>query len=145
MRTVNVVDTVKPLLTLVGSASMSVECHGSFTDPGATATDSCVGESDQLNRVSGTVDANAPGTYTLRYNVTDPSGNSANELSRTVEVVDSTAPTIAGPLANLRVCTSSNSATVTFATPAATTRANSAPTITVAPTSGSSFPLGVTT
>src|SRR5262249_51994942 len=42
-RTVNVVDTTKPVITLTGSNTMTVECHGSFSDPGATASDACAG------------------------------------------------------------------------------------------------------
>jgi hypothetical protein len=36
-RTVKVVDMTAPVVTLNGQATMTVECHTSFTDPGATA------------------------------------------------------------------------------------------------------------
>jgi len=42
-RTVHVVDTGRPVISLVGSASVTVECHTSYTDAGATASDSCAG------------------------------------------------------------------------------------------------------
>ena len=43
--------------------------------------------------VTGSVDANVPGTYTLTYTAKDGSGNSASAV-RTVKVADTTAPEI---------------------------------------------------
>jgi uncharacterized repeat protein (TIGR01451 family) len=91
-RTVHVVDTTPPTITLNGSNPMTVECHTSFTDPGATAHDGCSG--DFAATASGTVNVNVPGSYTLTYNASDPSGNAATAVTRTVNVVDTTAPTI---------------------------------------------------
>ncbi|MFL6332333.1 MAG: beta strand repeat-containing protein [Pyrinomonadaceae bacterium] len=91
-QTVTVNDATAPVITLNGSASMTVECHTSFTDPGATASDNC-GGSVSVN-VSGSVDVNSPGTYTLNYNATDAAGNHAAQVTRTVTVQDTTAPVI---------------------------------------------------
>ncbi len=91
-RTVNVVDTTPPSITLGGSSPMTVECHGTFTDPGATAHDTCAG--DFAATASGSVNANVPGTYTLTYNASDPTGNAATPVTRTVNVVDTTRPII---------------------------------------------------
>jgi hypothetical protein len=91
-RTVNVVDTIAPVITLNGSNPMTVECHTSFTDPGAIANDGCAGSFPAT--ASGAVNVNVPGTYTITYNAADPSGNPASPMSRTVNVVDSTAPVI---------------------------------------------------
>jgi predicted outer membrane repeat protein len=91
-RTVNVVDTTAPVITVNGANPMTVECHTSFTDPGATANDSCAGSVTVTS--SGTVDVDTPGTYTITYNATDPSGNPAVSKTRTVNVVDTTPPTI---------------------------------------------------
>ena len=90
-RTVIVQDTIKPVITLNGG-SMTVECHTSFTDPGATASDSC--DTSVPVSVSGAVNVNTPGTYVLTYNASDDSGNAADSVQRTVTVVDTTAPTI---------------------------------------------------
>ncbi len=70
-RTVNVMDSIAPVITLSGNAAMTVECHSSFTDPGAIATDTCAGSF--AASASGTVDVNTPGTYALTYSATDPS------------------------------------------------------------------------
>ena len=40
---------------------------------------------------TGSVNVNSVGTYTLHYNVSDPSDNAATEVTRTVNVVDTTA------------------------------------------------------
>lgn len=91
-RTVTVVDTIKPVITLNGASALTVECHTSFTDPGATASDSC--DSSVPVNVSGSVNVNAVGVYTLTYNASDDSNNAADPVTRTVTVVDTTAPVI---------------------------------------------------
>jgi uncharacterized repeat protein (TIGR01451 family) len=88
---VTVVDNTPPTITLSGANPMTVECHTSFSDPGATASDNCSG-SVAVNS-SGTVNANAPGTYVITYTATDTAGNSTTK-TRTVTVVDTTPPTI---------------------------------------------------
>ena len=94
-RTVNVVDTTAPIISINGSASMTVECHTGFSDPGATASDSC--DSSVPATASGTVDPNVVGVYTITYNASDDSGNAATAVTRTVNVVDTTPPTISCP------------------------------------------------
>jgi hypothetical protein len=98
-RTVNVVDTTKPVITRNGAASVTVECHTSYTDAGATAADTC--DSSVPVAVTGSVNVNTPGTYTLVYNAADDSGNAAIPVIRTVNVVDTTVPTIS--LSNLTI------------------------------------------
>ena len=94
-RTVNVVDMTAPTISLIGANPLTVECHTTFIDPGATATDSCAGNLSGSIAVSGDlVNANSPGTYRIRYDVTDPSGNAAIQVIRIVDVVDTTPPTI---------------------------------------------------
>jgi hypothetical protein len=92
-RTINVVDTTDPVITLTGGNVLTVECHAAFTDPGATAADNCAGDLDSAIQVSGTVDPNTVGIYTLTYTVSDASGNDAT-ATRTVNVVDTTPPVI---------------------------------------------------
>lgn len=43
---------------------------------------------------SGSVNTAIVGTYTITYDVTDSSGNSATQIIRTIKVVDTTAPAI---------------------------------------------------
>jgi hypothetical protein len=94
--TVTVKDTTKPVITINGSATMTVECHTSFNDPGATGNDSCAGSVAVV--ASGSVDVNTPGSYTITYSAVDPSGNTQT-ATRTIKVVDTTKPviTVTGP------------------------------------------------
>ncbi len=91
-RIVHVVDTKVPVITLNGADPIQVECHSTFTDPGATANDGCAGNFAAI--ASGTVDTNTPGPYTITYTASDPSGNPAAPVTRTVNVVDTLAPVI---------------------------------------------------
>ncbi|EEF63093.1 family 20 glycosylhydrolase [Pedosphaera parvula] len=84
-----VTDTVPPIVTLNGSATISLPQGTPFIDPGATAMDSCAGSVPVT--MSGTVDVNSIGTYHLFYLATDPSGNSATN-SRTVVVQATNGP-----------------------------------------------------
>ncbi|MGH7726918.1 MAG: immunoglobulin-like domain-containing protein [Candidatus Eiseniibacteriota bacterium] len=100
-RTIHVVDTTNPVVTLSGPGDVTLECHGAaFTDPGATAADACAGALSVS--VSGTVDVNTVGDYVLTYAATDPSGNSGS-TTRTVHVVDTTPPTIGAPAASATI------------------------------------------
>jgi predicted extracellular nuclease len=83
--------TGTPVVTLNGDATMTVEAYTSFVDPGATARD---GQGALPVTVSGSVDVNVPGEYTITYTAS----NALHETSvtRTVLVVDSTAPSIDG-------------------------------------------------
>ena len=90
-QTVTVNDTTPPVITITGANPMTVECHTTFTDPGATANDACDGSVAVTS--SGTVNANVPGTYTITYSAHDVPGNTATS-TRTVQVVDSTKPVI---------------------------------------------------
>jgi GH35 family endo-1,4-beta-xylanase len=90
-RVVNVSDTIAPVVMVLGANPATVECGTAFADPGAAAADSCAGALPVMT--SGAVNTGAPGSYTLGYAATDPSGNTG-AASRVVTVRDTTAPTI---------------------------------------------------
>ena len=77
-------DTIAPVVTLNGDNPMYLFEGTPFTDPGATATDNVDGSVNVT--VSGTVDANNAGTYTLTYSARDTAGN-IGMVTRTVNVV----------------------------------------------------------
>jgi hypothetical protein len=83
---VTVKDTQPPVLALKGEATVSLRCGDTYTEPGATATDVCAGDLSSQVQVSGTVNLNLPGSYTLAYSVKDAAGLEAT-ATRTVEVV----------------------------------------------------------
>jgi hypothetical protein len=91
-RVVNVVDTTAPIIALNGANPLTISCQTTFTDPGATATDSCAGSGQAT--ASSNVNVNVPGTYTITYTASDASGNAATPVTRTVIVADTGAPVI---------------------------------------------------
>ena len=91
-RTVNVVDTTPPVLTLDGLNPMTLELGDAFVDPGATASDTCAGSLTTAILVSGTVNPGTVGVYSLIYTVSD--GYNTTQVTRTVNVVDTTDPDI---------------------------------------------------
>src|ERR1041384_718273 len=140
---IDIVDTTAPTITLNGSNPLTVECHSSFSNPGATANDTCAGSVAVTS--SGVVDVNTPGTYIITYSATD--GLYTAMATRTVNVVDTTAPVISCP-SNITVTLPPNSTatstTVSF-TVTATDSCSSNVTVTTDHASGSSFPVGTTT
>jgi hypothetical protein len=92
-RTVSVTDTRAPSISLVGSENMRVRRGGTFTDPGATATDACSGNLTSAIVRSGSVNTAVTGTYSLRYSVADAVGLSA-AATRTVTVASPCTPTV---------------------------------------------------
>ena len=91
-RTVIVADTMAPIITLSGSASVNHEQGTTYSDAGASASDSVDGSVSVTT--SGTVDTATAGTYTLTYTATDSAGNAATAVTRTVIVADRTVPVI---------------------------------------------------
>ncbi len=89
-------DTTKPIITLIGDATLQVAYGESYTDAGATALDDRDGDltasiTAVVTRGGETVAAvntNVPGTYMIRYNVKDAAGNQALEVTREVVVSD---------------------------------------------------------
>lgn len=79
------IDRTTPVITLNGSPNMTLYVGTPYNEQGAKATDN-VGIAGDIV-VTGTVDTQAIGTYTLRYNATDLAGNAAAEITRTVNVV----------------------------------------------------------
>ena len=84
-----------PVVTLNGSATMTVEAYTSFTDPGATAHDDT---GPLAVTPSGTVNVNQPGEYVLTYTATN--GYKSASVTRIVRVVDTTAPVVTGVTAS---------------------------------------------
>jgi hypothetical protein len=85
-RTVTVLDTTAPVVT-VTSGTDTVAQFSSWTDAGATA------DTGESVIVSGAVDTNTGGAYTITYTATDAAGN-IGTATRTVTVVDTTAPVV---------------------------------------------------
>ncbi|MCK5861785.1 MAG: DUF5011 domain-containing protein, partial [Candidatus Hydrogenedentes bacterium] len=88
-------DMDPPVLTLSGQNPETVECGTTYTDAGTTAVDGCDGDVTANIVIGGDiVGTEFPGTYTITYNVADIARNNAVEVTRTVNVIDSTIPAI---------------------------------------------------
>jgi autotransporter-associated beta strand protein len=98
-------DTTPPVITLIGPNPLYVECHGSFTDPGATGFDACAGPVAAV--ASGTVNTTTTGTNTITYVAGDGNGNT-NQTTRTVIVRDTTPPAIVYYFTNLTLSAASS-------------------------------------
>jgi outer membrane protein OmpA-like peptidoglycan-associated protein len=94
-RTVAVNDNEPPVIVLNGAATLGVECGDAYTEQGARAFDACFGDVTSRIVIGGMVNTAAPGSYTRTYNVTDQAGQSAPQLTRTINVADTVAPVIA--------------------------------------------------
>jgi len=79
-------DTTAPLLILVGDAVIDWEKGKAYVEPGYTATDDVDGDLSSKVEVTGTVDVQTAGSYTLTYTVTDAAGNTGT-VQRVVTVV----------------------------------------------------------
>jgi hypothetical protein len=85
------IDTTAPVIDSV-TTPVTVERTTSYTDVPPAATDTNDGSVTVI--ASGSVDTNTVGSYVLTYNATDAAGNAATPVTKTVDVVDTTAPTI---------------------------------------------------
>ena len=94
IRTVVVGDTGRPLITLKGKAREVIEAGSSYTDAGASAEDVGDGDLSGLIKVVGGVDTGKVGVYELFYSVKDTQDNAATQVTRKVEVRDTTGPVI---------------------------------------------------
>ncbi|MCP4278129.1 MAG: DUF5011 domain-containing protein, partial [Gammaproteobacteria bacterium] len=91
----NVVDTIAPIITLSGSTPVNVEVGTAYNDEGATASDNVDGNITASIVTGGLpIDTSTPGSHTVTYDVTDSSGNAAIQVTRTVNVTDTTIPVI---------------------------------------------------
>lgn len=79
------VDTTPPVITLNGG-SVALTIGDTYTEQGATALDDTDGDVSGDIVITGTVNTNVAGTYSVRYNVSDSAGNAATEVIRTVIV-----------------------------------------------------------
>ncbi|MDJ0499060.1 MAG: Ig-like domain-containing protein [Acidimicrobiia bacterium] len=94
-RTVDVVDTTAPVITLLGANPQTIEVGSPYVELGASAIDNYDGGiSGSIVVDSSAVNTAVVGSYAATYNVVDSSGNPAAQVTRTVDVVDTTPPVI---------------------------------------------------
>ncbi|MEJ8306427.1 S-layer homology domain-containing protein [Saccharibacillus sacchari] len=82
----------KPVIALIGDATLRFKAGTPFNDPGTTVQDAVYNDlsATATYTLAGApvdnVDVTVPGTYTVHYNVTSPDERSADEVTRTVTV-----------------------------------------------------------
>lgn len=92
-RTVQVVDTGAPVITLTGDNPLTITQGTEYVEPGYAATDAVEGDLTAQVQVTGSVDHLSPGTYNLNYVVQDSSGNQGS-ATRSVVVEQAAVDTI---------------------------------------------------
>ena len=142
-RTVNVLaapDTTAPVITLLGDNPVTIEVETTYNDAGATAVDDINGDITEDIITVNSVNSNIAGVYTVTYNVTDSSGNAAIEVTRIVNVLDTTGPVVTAPADQTFEATGVET-TPTLVAATATDNVDPSPVITYAP---HVFPVGIT-
>src|SRR3989344_6189906 len=93
----------KPIITLIGDATLNVTAGAAFTDPGATAFDEEDGDLSSMIQATSRVNMAATGTYTIVYgDVVDSKGTAADPVIRTVVV--SSGGGGGDPTGSVRIC-----------------------------------------
>jgi HYR domain-containing protein len=146
--TVTVVDSTPPTITAPPAVTAATgpgtaACGVTISDATlgtASATDGCSAPATITREPSGNFFT--VGTTVITYTATDTSGNKATATQQ-VTVVDNTPPIISCPNPITVDFTSAAGAAVTFSVPASDNCGSA--TVTSAPASGSTFPLGTTT
>ncbi|WP_109851266.1 immunoglobulin-like domain-containing protein [Aquimarina sp. AU58] len=98
-------DCVTPVITLLGDNPQVIELGSGYTELGATVDDGVTNVVIDTSDFQDTV-----GSYTIRYNATDASGNVAIEVTRTVNVINS-CPIVSLPANNFTITTTSETCT----------------------------------
>lgn len=80
------VDTIAPVITLLGDNPVTLTVGETYVDAGATALDAIEGDLTPAISVFNPVDTSVAGTYAITYDVTDSAGNAATTVTRTVQV-----------------------------------------------------------
>ncbi|MGE5455600.1 MAG: immunoglobulin-like domain-containing protein [Ignavibacteriales bacterium] len=98
-----VINPDAPVLIINGSPMQRVEIFDVYTDPGVIALDSegnLIAQSNVITTISGSgssISTSAFGTYTVKYQVTDPDNGYKTTVTRTVTVSDKTKPSLVVP------------------------------------------------
>ena len=95
-RIVNVYDSSnQPVITIAGSFLISIEVGSNYVEPiGLSASDAQDGDITANIIITNNVNSSIIGNYTVQYNVTDSENNAAFTVTRFVNVVDGTPPTL---------------------------------------------------
>ncbi|MEW4369952.1 S-layer homology domain-containing protein [Paenibacillus kandeliae] len=86
--------TNQPIINLIGDSSVRMKIGTTFADPGTTVQDDVYNDLSAKvtytlnNQPVDSINTNATGTYVIHYNVTTSDDRVANEVTRTVSIVN---------------------------------------------------------
>jgi len=80
-------DSTPPVITLTGPSTITIPQNSTYVDQGATATDNIDGNITARMSIANNVNTAVIGTYTVTFNVNDNAGNSATQVTRTLNVI----------------------------------------------------------
>ena len=86
------VDNTPPEIVLKGESEITIEQGAPYVELGAEVTDNLDPEIEDKLKITGVVNVNQPGTYYVYYNATDHAGNIAEQVVRTVTVLEAPPP-----------------------------------------------------
>lgn len=92
-RIINVIDTTAPIITLLGDNPYRLVAGTTWSDPGATASDTNDGNLTSSISKESKLAPLIPGVYEITYSVKD-SANNTSSIKRIVNVVDESDPVI---------------------------------------------------
>lgn len=118
-------DKEKPVITIIGSAELTLNVGDSYEELGAKALDNIDGDITSKINIKGSVDTSKPGTYTIEYEVYDGAGNKDTK-KRTIIVKEKVTTTTTSNSSTKNTTTTSKKTTTKIIT---TTKPISAPVI----------------
>lgn len=134
-------DRTKPVVTLIGLPVKNITTADAYVEEGASVTDNLSVSLTAI--ITGSVNTALPGTYPLQYNAVDAAGNHADEVVRTVNVSDASAPVFSAISADITAeATSTLGVEVSYTPPVATDDVDGVVAVECLPASLSVFPLG---
>ncbi|MFA5166118.1 MAG: thrombospondin type 3 repeat-containing protein [Candidatus Paceibacterota bacterium] len=89
-------DLQNPVITILGDNPVTVYVGDAYNDAGATANDNKDGDITSRIKVKNMVNTAVIGSYLVTYDVMDETGNEANQMARTVNVIAKPAPVPVG-------------------------------------------------
>jgi len=96
--TLTILDPNTPVIELVADSDITLECHvDPYVEQGAAVSIGCGALLVGATIDGDAVDANTPDTYVVTYDYTDACGNVADQVTRTVTVVDTLPPEVIMP------------------------------------------------
>lgn len=82
------VDDTPPEITLNGDSEITLQYGEQYIEQGAKITDNLDPEIESKLKISGTVDTSKAGTYKVYYDITDHANNKAQQVIRTITVLE---------------------------------------------------------